>query len=256
MKLYFHASETKDARAKRDTLIDRYGQAESLKKADAVVVLGGDGTMLETLHAAQRAKTNLPVYGLNCGSVGFLLNEYREDGLVERVQDAASATIHPLRMQATDTEGKTHEAIAFNEVSLMRQRRQAAKIRITVNDTVRLEELICDGLLVASPAGSTAYNLSAHGPILPISANVMALTPISAFRPRRWDGALLPETSCLEFDILEQDKRPVSAVADSTEIRHVAQIKVWQSKELSQTLLFDPDHNLEERMLKEQFVGV
>ncbi len=209
--------------------------------------------MLETLHAAIRSKTDLPVYGLNCGSVGFLMNPFEEDDLVERIEKATSSTIHPLKMLATSDDGEEKEAIAFNEVSLMRQRRQASKLKITVNGIERIEELICDGVIVASPAGSTAYNLSAHGPILPISSNMIALTPISAFRPRRWNGALLPNTAELTFEVLERDKRPVSAVADFTEVRNVKAIKVWQSTDLEQTLLFDPDHNLEERMLKEQF---
>ncbi len=255
MNLYFHASETAEAKQKRDLLIGKYGQANSLKDADVVVVLGGDGTMLETLHAALRSKTNLPVYGLNCGSVGFLLNPYEEENLVERIEKATATVIHPLKMKTINENGKETEAIAFNEVSLMRQRRQAAKLKVTVNGVVRLEELICDGIIVASPAGSTAYNLSAHGPILPLSSNMLALTPISAFRPRRWNGALLPDSSCFEFEILETEKRPVSAVADFTEVRHVKSINVWQSKDMEQTLLFDPDHNLEERMLKEQFTS-
>ncbi len=255
MKIYFHSSEAQDSKKNKESLIEKYGQAESLKDADVVVVLGGDGTMLETLHAALRSGTDLPVYGLNCGSVGFLLNPYEEENLVERIKAATPTKIHPLRMKTVSENGEEAEAIAFNEVSLMRQRRQASKLKVTVNDVVRLEELICDGIIVASPAGSTAYNLSAHGPILPLSSNMLALTPISAFRPRRWSGALLPDTSCLTFEILESDKRPVSAVADFTEIRHVKTINVWQSKDLEQTLLFDPDHNLEERMLKEQFTS-
>lgn len=255
MKIYFHASETQTSKNNKERLIKKYGQAESLKDADVVVVLGGDGTMLETLHAALRSGMDLPVYGLNCGSVGFLLNPYQEDDLIERIKDAKETHIHPLKMQATNKDGEVKEAIAFNEVSLMRQRRQAAKLKVTVNDVVRLEELICDGIIVSTPAGSTAYNLSAHGPILPLSSNMLALTPISAFRPRRWNGAILPDTSCLSFEVLETDKRPVSAVADFTEVRYVKDIKVWQSKDLQQTVLFAPDHNLEERMLKEQFIS-
>lgn len=224
-----------------------------IKKADLVIALGGDGTLLEALHEAHAH--HKPVYGMNCGSVGFLMNPFRAEHLMDRLKSAHRVTIHPLRMIATDKKGKTHEALAFNEVSLLRQTRQAAKLGVTVGGVERIDELVCDGILLATPAGSTAYNLSAHGPILPLSANVLALTPISAFRPRRWRGALLPSHLNVMIDVHDADKRPVSATADFTEVRDVVRVEIHQSSSISCTLLFDPDHNLEERILKEQFVG-
>jgi NAD+ kinase len=197
---------------------------------------------------------DIPVYGMNRGSLGFLLNPYKPDDLVHRLEKAQRVTIHPLRMTATDHDGKTYESIAFNEVSLLRQVRQAAKIAIRIDGIERLDELICDGIMVATPAGSTAYNLSAHGPIIPLSANVLALTPISAFRPRRWRGALLPCSAQIEFDILEADKRPVSATADDFEVRNVKKVAIQQADNVSKTVMFDPDYSLEERILKEQFL--
>ena len=208
--------------------------------------------MLEILH--RQLDSGTPVYGMNRGSVGFLMNEFREDGLLERLERAQAVALHPLRMAAETVAGEEVTADAFNEVSLLRETRQTAKIRITVDETPRLDELICDGVLVATPAGSTAYNLSAHGPIIPLGAGVLALTPISAFRPRRWRGALLPEKATVTFEVLEPRKRPVSAVADSTEVRDVARVRVHQARSSSVSLLFDPEHNLEERILREQFL--
>jgi len=219
--------------------------------ADIIVALGGDGFMLQTLHAF--LGTGKPIYGMNLGSVGFLMNEYRPDKLIERLGAAERAVIHPLRMKAETARGTT-EALAFNEVSLLRQARQAAKICIQVDERVRIAELICDGVLVSTPAGSTAYNLSAHGPILPIDAALLALTPISAFRPRRWRGALLSRGAEVKIEALETEKRPVSAVADFTEVRDVVTVEIREASNISMTLLFDLDANLEERVFKEQFL--
>ena len=201
-----------------------------LEEAEVIVSLGGDGFMLETLHMLLGHGLATPVYGMNCGSVGFMMNAFDEADLPARLGRAQAALLHPLRMHAVTTAGAVEEAVAFNEVSLLRQLRQAAKIRITVDGRVRLKELICDGVLVATPAGSTAYNLSAHGPIVPLSANLLPLTPISAFRPRRWRGALLPSTADVLFEVLERDKRPVAAVADFTEVRDVASVAVSEDR--------------------------
>jgi NAD+ kinase len=217
-----------------------------------VVALGGDGFMLESIHAVV-LRHGMPVYGMNRGSVGFLMNNYAEDGLLARLSQAQAAELHPLRMHAITATGAVEEALAFNEVSLLRQLRQAAKIRITVDGRVRLEELSCDGVLIATPAGSTAYNLSAHGPIIPLSANLLPLTPISAFRPRRWRGALLPSSADVLFEVLEADKRPVAAVADFTEVRNVVSVAVSEDRAVSVTVLFDPDRGLSERIIAEQF---
>jgi len=221
------------------------------EKADVIVALGGDGTMLETLHRFM--DRNLPIYGMHRGSVGFLMNNYDAENLPQRIMKARSTLLHPLRMEAITVSGEKTEALAVNEVSLLREARQTAKIRIIVDGVIRMEELICDGVLVATPAGSTAYNLSAHGPIIPMDAGLLALTPISAFRPRRWRGALLPRTVEVVLDALEYDKRPVSAVADYTEVRDVAQVRIREDRSISLTLLFDPGHNLEERIITEQF---
>jgi NAD+ kinase len=207
--------------------------------------------MLETLHRFLRR--GLPVYGMNRGSVGFLMNDYREDDLPARLAAAQTAIVHPLRMIALRDHAPSVEALAINEVSLLRESRQAAKIRILVDGKARLQELICDGILVSTPAGSTAYNLSAHGPIVPLSANLLPLTPISAFRPRRWRGALLPSDATVVFDILEAEKRPVAAVADYTEVRDVTRVEVREARDVSLTLMFDPDHGLSERIIAEQF---
>jgi NAD+ kinase len=231
-------------------LSKRYGNAKA--DADVVVALGGDGFMLHVLH--KYARKNIPLFGMNRGSVGFLMNEYSPNDLIERLDLAHAQALHPLKMKAKTAQGKTQNALAFNEVSLLRETRQAAKLRITIDGRVRLEELICDGALLSTAAGSTAYNLSAHGPILPIDAPLLALTPISAFRPRRWRGALLPRRCEVVFDILEADKRPVSAVADHTEVREVVSVTVSEDAGTSVSMLFDPDRSLEERILAEQFI--
>jgi len=221
------------------------------EQADIVVALGGDGFMLQTLR--RFLGQGPTIYGMNRGTVGFLMNSYKREGLLERLERAVSLTLHPLCMKAETVSGEAVSGIAINEVSLFRETRQAAKIRISVDSTTRLEKLVCDGILVATPAGSTAYNLSAHGPIIPVGAGVLALTPISAFRPRRWRGALLPHQAHVTFEILEPKKRPVSAVADNTEVRDVRRVTVFEDRSLAARVLFDPEHNLEERILKEQF---
>jgi len=246
----FVASETPEAQAALDKLVERYGNADPAE-AGVVVALGGDGLMLQTLH--RFLGTGKPIYGMNRGSVGFLMNEYAEDGLLERINAAERAIIHPLTMVAIDRKRRTHRAMAINEVSLLRQTRQTAKLRISIDGKVRLSELSCDGALVATPAGSTAYNLSAHGPIIPLDAKVLALTPISAFRPRRWRGALLAHTARVSFEILEADKRPVSAVADNFEVRDVVEVHVAEDRDTGMIMLFDAGRSLEERVLAEQF---
>ncbi len=248
--LAFLAADTEAARAARDRLVAIYGDADP-NTADAIVALGGDGFMLETQH--RFLGRNRPIYGMNRGSVGFLMNDYREEGLPERVAAAHATVLHPLRMHAETVIGGVAEALAINEVSLLREQRQAAKIRVSVDGRVRLAELICDGILISTPAGSTAYNLSAHGPIVPLSANLLPLTPISAFRPRRWRGALLPSGSEVLFEVLEAEKRPVAAVADYTEVRDVLRVTVREDRSISLTMLFDPDHSLSERIIAEQF---
>ncbi|HEV7371963.1 NAD kinase [Arenibaculum sp.] len=250
MKIAFRATDTADAREAYGRLVSRYGNCD-LDQADTVVALGGDGFLLETLH--ETIGRGLPVYGMNRGSVGFLLNDYIEDGLPERLARAQMVPLHPLRMVATRADGGTVEGLALNEVSLLRETRQTAKLRIIIDGVVRMPELVCDGCLVATPAGSTAYNLSAHGPIVPLGAGILALTPISAFRPRRWRGALLPHQARVVFEVLEPGKRPVSAVADYTEVREVSRVDVFEDRGVRLCLLFDPEHNLEERILKEQF---
>ena len=249
-RIGFVASEEKEAQQALEALSARYGNADA-GEADVIVALGGDGFMLQTLHDHIGGKA--PIYGMNRGSVGFLMNGYDEEDLPERLARARPVELHPLRMVARTDIGTEVEALAINEVSLLRQTRQAAKIRIHVDGVVRLEELICDGALVATPAGSTAYNLSAHGPIIPIRADLLALTPISAFRPRHWRGALLPHTAHVKFEVLGPGKRPVSATADHTEVRDVLTVEVSQVRNLSVTIMFDPEHDLEERILKEQF---
>lgn len=246
----FVASDVAEAIEARDALIARYGAADP-KDADAIVALGGDGLMLQTLHRFINDK--IPIYGMNRGSVGFLMNEYREDDLRERLAAAEVTRIHPLAMIAYDEAGKAHKGLAINEVSLFRERYQAAKLRIAIDGKVRMEELICDGVLIATPAGSTAYNLSAHGPILPINTPLLALTPISPFRPRRWRGALIPNKARITVSVLEHEKRPVSAVADHFEIRHVVKVEIEKARNTDLYMMFDPDHGLEERVLAEQF---
>ena len=253
-RLTFAASDRPEAQEARARLIERYGDVGEAN-AQVIVALGGDGFMLETVHETVLSNPGAgkPIYGMNRGSVGFLMNEYSEDSLLERINAAERAVIHPLRMTAVDVRGEIHEAWAFNEVSLLRQTRQTAKLRISVDNKVRLGELSCDGALVATPAGSTAYNLSAHGPIIPLDAKILALTPISAFRPRRWRGALLAHTAKVDFRILEPDKRPVSAVADNFEVRDVSDVRVAEDRDVSITMLFDAGRSLEERVLAEQF---
>jgi len=250
-RIAFAASDTAPAQEARRQLVAAYGDSPE-GEADVIVALGGDGFMLQTLH--RHMARGLPIYGMNQGTVGFLMNEYAEEGLPDRLDRAKRSVVHPLRMRATGVDGTQREALAINEVSLLRQTRQTAKLAIAVDGKVRVPELVCDGALVATPAGSTAYNLSAHGPILPLNAGVLALTPISAFRPRRWRGALLPRGADVRFDVLEAEKRPVSATADGEEIRDVARVDIREAREISLHLLFDPDHSLEERILNEQFV--
>jgi NAD+ kinase len=249
-KIAFVASEMPEAIAARGRLAERYGDCDPAE-ADAIVTLGGDGHMLQTLHRFMN--DGVPIYGMNRGSVGFLMNDYSEEDLHRRLAEADISRIHPLSMIAYDKAGKAHKALAVNEVSLFRERHQAAKLRILVDDTVRMEELVCDGVLVATPAGSTAYNLSAHGPILPINAPLLAVTPISPFRPRRWRGALLPNKVHISIEVLESDKRPVSAVADHYETRGVSRVEVEKARNVELFMMFDPDHSLDERVLAEQF---
>ena len=248
----FVASETPEAQAARAKLVERYGDADPAQ-AEVIVALGGDGLMLQTLHRFMG--TAKPIYGMNRGSVGFLMNEYSEEGLVDRVNAAERAVIHPLTMVAIDTQRRQHRALAINEVSMLRQTRQTAKLRISIDGKVRMGELVCDGVLVATPAGSTAYNLSAYGPIVPIDAKVLALTPISAFRPRRWRGALLSHTARVTIEVLEADKRPVSAVADNFEVRDILEVHVGEDRSVSMAMMFDAGRSLEERVLAEQFSG-
>lgn len=252
MKIYFQAAKTDKAQEAYKALSGKFGQSD-VKSCDVIVVLGGDGTMLDALH--DHGSSGKPFYGMNFGSVGFLMNPHHEGDLQDRLKKATSVPIHPLQMKAVDREGKTHDAVAFNEVSLLRETRQAARLKISVGDVERIPELVCDGILVSTPAGSTAYNLSAHGPILPLSANVLALTPISAFRPRRWRGALVPSHLSIRIDVMDDEKRPISATADSREFRDVVSLEIKQSKDNVRTLLFDPEHHLEERILKEQFLS-
>jgi NAD+ kinase len=250
MKLAFVSAQTSGALSAKQRLMARYGDC-TIRDATVIVALGGDGLMLECLH--QVLGSSMPVYGMNCGSVSFMMNEYIEDDLPLRIGRALSSVLHPLRMHAVTASGVVEEAMALNEVSLLREGRQAAKIRISIDHRERLNELICDGVLISTPAGSTAYNLSAHGPIVPLSAHLLPLTPISAFRPRRWRGALLPSTADVLFEVLEPDKRPVAAVADFTEVRDVVSVAVSEDRTLGATVLFDPDRALSERTITEQF---
>jgi NAD+ kinase len=246
----FMASEAPAAKRALTRLVKTYGNVD-MAKADVVVALGGDGHMLQTMHVL--VSKGIPIYGMNRGTVGFLMNDYVEANLRERLAQAELTTIHPLKMNAFDAEGKKHSGIAFNEVSLLRQRHQAAKISIQIDDKIRLDELICDGLILATPVGSTAYNLSAYGPILPIGSPLLALTPISAFRPRRWRGAILPRSARVTLTIRDSEKRPVAAVADHMEVRHVERVEIMEDKKRSVKMLFDPGHSLAERVLNEQF---
>src|SRR5215213_3432862 len=249
-KLAFVASPTPEDKDAAAALGARYAHTPP-EQADIVVALGGDGLMLQSLHRFMG--TGKPIYGMNKGSVGFLMNDFREDSLVERLEAAQRSIVHPLLMVATDTHGVAHTARAINEVSMLRQTYQAAKLSISIDSHVRLEELIADGVLVATPAGSTAYNLSVNGPILPLNAPLLALTPISAFRPRRWRGALLPDHAKIQIDVTEPENRPVNAVADHTEIRSVSRVHVSMDRTVDLVMLHDPGHSLDERILREQF---
>jgi len=244
------ASPTADAEAAAATLKKTYGDTDPAD-ADVLVALGGDGLMLQALH--QFMGTGKPIYGMNKGSVGFLMNEFEEDGLWERLSAARRSVVHPLLMVAEDVRGATHRAYAINEVSMLRQTHQSAKLTISVDRKVQLAELIADGVLIATPTGSTAYNLSVNGPILPLNAPLIALTPISAFRPRRWRGALLPDHACITIDVTEPELRPVSAVADRREVRDVAKVDVSMDRAIDLVMLHDPGHSLDERILREQF---
>lgn len=248
--LSFVANATPEAQKALRTLRRRYGHVPPAQ-AEVVVALGGDGLMLQTLHKSLKRQT--PIYGMNLGTVGFLMNQYRVPGLLSRIHKARRISLTPLRMIVQTTRGQTREAIAINEVSLFRSSRQTARIAISVDRRKRLPELHCDGVMVATAAGSTAYNLSVHGPIIPLGTGLLALTPISPFRPRRWRGALLPRHSQVDFTVLDPRKRPVSAAGDSVEFLNVARVTVTEANDIELTLLFDPEHDLEERILKEQF---
>lgn len=251
LRIGFVASDAPLAREARDRLAVRYGEVP-LSEAEVVVALGGDGFMLQTLHGLEGRE--VPVYGMNRGTVGFLMNAYHEGGLRERLTAAEHAVINPLRMRAAPRRGRgIEEGLAINEVSLLRMGPQAAKLRVSVDDKVRMEELVCDGALVATPAGSTAYNYSAHGPILPIGAEVLALTAIAPFRPRRWRGALLPKEVTVRFEVIEPEKRPVRADADSRPVQDVAWVEIASEPAVRHHLLFDPGHGLDERLIREQF---
>jgi NAD+ kinase len=249
-KIAFVAADNPEAIQAEDYLKARY-QHVNPKEADIIVALGGDGFMLHTLH--EYKSDSVAFYGMNRGSIGFLMNAYEPDVLMDRLDTTEPVDLHPLQMSVTCTDGRIETASAINEVSLLRQTQQAAKIRIVINGVTRLEELICDGILVSTPAGSSAYNLSAHGPIVPIGSDILCVTPISAFRPRRWRGALLDHAAQVRFEMLEADKRPVSACADYTEIRDVISVDVREDREKSVRILFDKEHDLQERMIKEQF---
>ncbi|VVT19306.1 NAD kinase [Rhizobium sp. EC-SD404] len=250
-KLSFISSNAPDAQAARLDLEALFG-TYAPEDADVIVALGGDGFMLQTLHRMMNSDKVL--YGMNRGSIGFLMNEYAKDGLRERIERAVESEINPLEMVATDEDGTETHAFAINEVSVLRQSYQAAKLRVSVDGKVRLEELVCDGLMVATPAGSTAYNLSAHGPILPLVSPLLALTPVSAFRPRRWRGALLSNKAEVTIEVLEREKRPVNAVADNTEVKSVRLVRIVQSRQTTARLLSDPDHSWDDRILAEQFL--
>ncbi|GFE65435.1 NAD kinase [Litoreibacter roseus] len=249
-KIAFLASETDVARDALRALSTEYGNVDPIE-ADVIVALGGDGFMLQTLHGTQELPA--PVYGMNCGTVGFLMNEYQEPGLRTRLAAAQEEIINPLHMKAIKENGEVHEALAINEVSLLRAGPQAARLKITVDGRERMEELVCDGALVSTPAGSTAYNYSAHGPILPIGSDVLALTAMSAFRPRRWRGALLPKSAHVRIDVLQSQKRPVMADADSRSAGSVVSVEITSATHVSHRILFDPGHGLEERLIREQF---
>ncbi len=251
IKIACVADDSDKAQESYEALKRDYEFIDEIEEADAIVALGGDGFMLHTLH--EYMKLEKPIYGMNCGTVGFLMNEFRQEKLVEAINRAKCYNLHPLHMTATDKDGKEHHALAINEVSLLRQTRQAANLKISIDGQMRLADLACDGILLATPAGSTAYNLSAHGPIIPIKAEVLALTPISPFRPRRWRGALLSHKAVVGIDVHNPKKRPVSAVADYTEVRDVVHVEIKEERSKNIQLLFDPGHSLEERIIREQF---
>ncbi len=250
-RIAFVATDVPEAQEALKRLTARYGDAPPAE-ADVIVALGGDGLMLQTLH--KHMHRGIPIYGMNRGTIGFLMNEYKDDNLTGRLKAAEITRLHPLRMRAVLANGSEHVALAINEVSLLRETYQAAKIRISIDGKTRMSELICDGVLVATPAGSTAYNLSAQGPIIPIDAALLALTPISAFRPRRWRGALLSHRAKVRFEILEPEKRPVSAVADHREFRDVIDVHVEEDPAIDLLMMFDEGHSLDERILTEQFL--
>ena len=252
MKLHFTASEHSDAITRLAELTNRYGNVP-IEEADIMVVLGGDGKMLHALRTS--IAFNIPVFGMNCGRLGFLMNDYSDADLITRLEQAVFAPLHPLQMQAIDSDSRTHEALAINEVSLLRQTHSAAHTRIWVNEKCELEQLVCDGVMVATPAGSTAYNLSAHGPIIPVGTELLALTPISAFRPRRWRGALLPSDSKVRFEILDPNFRSQSVSADGNEIRDVVEVSVSQAQETTIKLLYDKGASLSDRSITEQFMS-
>jgi NAD+ kinase len=251
LKIAFVASDAPSAQTARGALITRYGTVPE-DEADVIVALGGDGFMLRTLHGTQHLPA--PVYGMNRGTVGFLMNEYSETDLLDRLSAAEEAVINPLKMKAQCIDGTMHDALAINEVSLLRAGPQAAKLKITIDGHLRLAELVCDGALVSTPAGSTAYNYSAHGPILPIGSDVLAMTAVAAFRPRRWRGALLPKSAHVRFDVINPNRRPVMADADSIWVENVLWVEISSEPSIKHRLLFDPGHGLEERLLREQFV--
>ena len=250
MKLHFSASSHDGAIERRARLVERYGQHE-IAHADCIVALGGDGHMLHVLH--ETVAHDKPVFGLNCGRLGFLMNHYASEELIERIRDAETAPIHPLRMHAETTDGTQHSALAINEVSLIRQTHNAAHIRVEVDGKHQVDELVCDGILLATPVGSTAYNLSAYGPVVPLGAGLMALTPISPFRPRRWRGALLNESAQVNLEVLEPQFRPVAASADSAEHRHIKTISIAQAQDITLRLLYDQGYSLADRAIAEQF---
>ncbi|MEM8616142.1 MAG: NAD kinase [Pseudomonadota bacterium] len=249
-QIAFTASKRPEAQDALRRLVQKYGQCPE-DKADVVVALGGDGAMLDAMR--RRFGDHKPVYGMNRGTVGFLMNEYEEDNLLARLDRAEVQTVHPLRMEVTDLQDERHGRLAINEVSLLRQTAQTAKLRILVDGRERMPEVSCDGIMVATPAGSTAYNLSAHGPILPIGANLLALTPVSSFRPRRWRGALLRHDARVDIEVIAPDRRPVAAAADNQEVRSITRVSIREDRSQRLTMLFDPGHALDERILNEQF---
>ena len=250
-KIHFTASKSDMAQSEIPSLIEKFGQAD-IGLADVIVALGGDGFMLETLHGTE--EINCPVYGMNRGTVGFLMNEFNEDDLLSRLEQAENTVIHPLKMTAHKTDESVITDLAINEVSLLRAGPQAAKLRIIIDGKQRLEELVCDGILLSTPAGSTAYNYSAHGPILPVGSGVLAMTPMAAYRPRRWRGAILPMAAKVRFEVLEAGKRPVTATADGKGAHEIVAVDIETYFDLSHRILFDPGHGLEERLIREQFI--